>query len=85
MINRFYEINDGTYINCYGRGGHSGVDISEERYNAILDAVDNMPKDTDTTTYRLKVDLTYEPIAIDPVEVDIDDSEALGILMGVTE
>ena len=81
-MTRYFEINDGTYILSYGIGGHGGTEITEERYNAILSAVASMPQDTETMSHRLKVDLTYEPIEIEPIEEDLTDSEALNIILG---
>ena len=82
---RYFEINDGTYIQEYGISDHTGTEITEERYNAIINAVENMPSDTETTSYRLKVDLTYEPTQIEPMEDEIDDAEAFRILVGEEE
>lgn len=82
---RRFEEHDNTYILSYGIGGSGGEEITEERYNAILAAVEAMPEDTETISYRLKVDLTYEPIAIEPVDPDIDDAEAFDIIFGGAE
>lgn len=85
MRKRHWEQNDGTYILSYGIGSQGGMEITEERYNAILSAVENMPSDTETISHRLKMDLTYEEIAVEPVVDDIDDAEALNIILGGTE
>lgn len=79
---RYFETNDGTYIQEYGISEHTGTEISEERYNFILQAVQNMPTDTETTSYRLKVDLTYEAVAVEPVPDDVDKAEAFDIIFG---
>lgn len=82
---RYYENDEDGYVISVGVADNGGIEITEERYNAILDAMTNMPQDTDTTVYRLKTDLTYESVAIEPVEDDIDDSEALNIILGGAE
>ena len=84
-MRRYFEQNDGTYILSYGIGGANGIDITEERYNAILSAVENMPSDTETISHRLKVDLTYEEVSVEPYNGDIDDAEALNIILGGAE
>lgn len=84
-MKRYFEQNDGTYILAYGIGGHGGTDIKEERYNAILSAVENIPSDTETISHRLKVDLTYEEVSVEPYNGDIDDAEALNIILGGAE
>ena len=84
-MKRYFEQNDGTYILAYGIGGHGGIEITEERYNAILSAAENMPIDTETISHRLKMDLTYEEIAVEPVVDDITDAEALNIILGGEE
>lgn len=85
MRKRHWEENDGTYILSYGIGSQGGIEITEERYNAILSAVENMPSDTETISHRLKMDLTYEEIAVEPVVDDITDAEALNIILGGEE
>ena len=73
---------DGEYILSYGIGGAGGEEITEERYHAILSAVEAMPEETESTTYRLKADLTWEPVAVDPVAPDIGADEACDIIFG---
>lgn len=64
---RYYEVNDGIYVLCFGIGGNGGQEISKERYDQLRSAVDAAPKDTETVTHRLTVDLEWEPVEIDPV------------------
>lgn len=82
---RYFENNDGDYITTFGIGEYCGEEISEERYNAIIKAVEQAPEDTETTTHRLKADLTWEQCEIEPVEPNIDDIEALDIILGGAE
>lgn len=76
-------VKDG-YIICIG-DGEGGQEISQSRYNAILEAMSNRPQATDSEVYRLKTDLTWEACEVIPVpepEPEIDDSEAVEILLG---
>lgn len=82
---RYYEIHDETYILGFGIGGHGGEEISEERYNDILNAMSLMPKDTETISHRLKRDLTYEEINVEPVQDEPTAEELLNILTGEAE
>ena len=80
---RFYEYQSNGYITQYGRGGAGGETITEERYSAILSAVENAPEETDEIGYRLKTDLTWEQYEKEPVpEPDPTPEEALAILLG---
>lgn len=83
---RYFEVQKDGYILGVGKGLF-GTEIDESRYNAVLAALPLKPPATETTDYRLKLDLTWEPYPIDPPDPDpeLDDSELLDILMGVTE
>ena len=80
----FKQISDG-YIVCIGTGG--GTEITESEYNEILTVIHNKPEATETADYKLRVDLTWEEVPVDPPDPDpeINDEELLDILMGVTE
>lgn len=83
---RFYkQISDG-YILAIGTG-NGGTEITGDEYNDILAVIHSKPAATETTDYRLREDLTWEEYPVDPPDPDpeIDDSELLEILMGVTE
>ena len=79
---RYFEKHDGDYITIFGRAAHGGETITEERYNALVQAVTNAPADTETTSHRLKTDLTWEEFPIEPVDPELTDGEALSILLG---
>ena len=83
---RYFEVIENGYILAIGQGS-GNIEIDEDRYNAILDIIHNKPAATDTTDYRLKTDLTWEPYEIDPPDPDpeLDDSDALDILLGGEE
>ncbi len=83
---RYCKIIDSGYIIAIGTG-EGGVEITESEYTEILDIIHNKPTATDTTDYRLKLDLTWEPYEIDPPDPDpeLDDAEALDILLGGDE
>lgn len=82
---KYKQINDG-YITSIG-DNIGGTEITDDEYNAILAVIHNKPPATETTDYRLREDLTWEEYPIDPPDPDpeINDSELLDILMGVTE
>lgn len=76
-----YTLNG--YIICVG-DGTCGTEISEERYNDIISALNSKPQATETTDYRLKVDLTWEAYEIPEPEPEPepDAEEILSILTG---
>ena len=79
---RYYKMTDNGYILCIGTG-LGGIEITESEYNEILSVIHNKPTGTATTDYHLREDLTWEEYEIPPMpEPDIDDSEALEILLG---
>lgn len=82
---KYYKQIFNGYIVCIGTGG--GMEITEDEYNEILSVIHSKPPATETTDYRLRVDLIWEEYPVDPPDPDpeIDDSELLDILMGVTE
>lgn len=79
----FYKLVEDGYIVCIGTGG-MGEEITEAEYSEIMTAIASKPQRTETTDYRLKTDLTWEQYEVDPPEPsdEIDDSEALEILLG---
>lgn len=83
----FIVIEDG-YILAIGQGnGHTEID--EERYNTILGVIHNKPSRTETTDFRLRVDLTWEEYEVPPMPEpepdDHDKAEAYDILVGGAE
>ena len=83
---RYYKLIENGYILGIGTGA-GGTEITETEYAEIMTVIHNKPQDTETTGYRLKTDLTWESYAIEPPEPseDVDDSEALEILLGGAE
>lgn len=81
---RYYKVTNNGYINMVGIGA-GGTEITESEYNEIMSAIQNKPQATETTDYQLKTDLTWEAYEIEPIEEpDIDDAEALNIILGET-
>ena len=81
---RFYKIINGEYITEIGTG-LNGEEITESEYNEILTLIQNKPPRTETTDYRLKTDLTWEPYEVEP-EPDIPSAEELlEIILGGAE
>lgn len=66
---RYYKKLDGEYIVLVGKG-LGGVEVSESEYSEILEVISTKPPCTETTDYRLKSDLTWEPYQI---ELEADD------------
>lgn len=80
---KYYKIVDDNYILAIGTG-NGGTEITEAEYNKILSIIQTRPQSTETTDYRLRVNLTWESYEIEPEpeEDEIDESEALEILLG---
>ena len=82
---RYFETHNGNYISTFGVADFGGETITEERYSALTEAVQNAPEDTETIGHRLKTDLTWEEYEIEPVtNPDISDGEAFEIIFGGT-
>ena len=80
---RYYKNVDNGYILAIGTG-NGGTEITEAEYNKILSVIQTRPQSTETTDYKLRVNLTWESYDIEPEpeEDEIDESEALEILLG---
>lgn len=81
-----YKYTENGYIIAIGTGG-MGEEITETEYEEILTAIQNKPTETATLKYRLKEDLTWESYEVEPEPPsdEIDDSEALDIILGGAE
>ena len=72
----FYKIVDSGYISGIGTNGSDSVTaITESEYADILSAIRNRPTAPDGFEYKLKADLTWERVPIEPEPVT--DEEAL--------
>ena len=80
---RYYKQIENGYILAIGTGG-GGVTITEAEYNQIMSVIQQKPPRTETIDYRLTENLTWEEYEVppEPPEGDIDDTEALNILLG---
>ena len=80
---RYYKNVDNGYILSIGTG-NGGTKITESEYNEIMSIIQAKPQATETVDYRLKEDLTWESYEVEPLPEpeDIDESEALEILLG---
>ena len=80
---RFYKTEDNRYIVSIGTG-NGGTEITEPEFNEIMTVIQNKPEETETIGYRLKTDLTWEQYEKEsiPEPEEIDDTEALSILLG---
>lgn len=81
---RYYKLIDGNYITAIGMG-LSGTEITQEEYDSLMTIIENKPPRTETTDFRLKTDLTWEEYEVEPPTDDIDDTEALEIILGGAE
>ena len=80
---RYYkQIQDG-YIICIGMGS-GGEELTKEECDSLLKHIKARPIPEDGYDYRLKEDLSWELYELPPVDddVEISDSEALGIILG---
>ena len=83
---KYYKQIENGYITAIGTGV-GNVEITETKYNEIMDIIQNKPEGTDTLDYRLKEDLTWEAFGVEPTdfaEEELGAEEALEILMGGT-
>lgn len=78
---RYYKVINDGYILLIGKG-NGGDEITEQEYNEIMSAIQNMPTPTEDTGYRLKEDLTWEAYTIEPVEPEPTAEEIVNILTG---
>lgn len=83
---RYYKDIENGYIIAIGTGA-SGTEITETEYNEIMELIQSKPAETATPKYRLKTDLTWESYEVEPEPPsdEIDDSEALDIILGGAE
>ena len=83
---KYYALIDNGYIMSVSKGDLPlGNEITEERYDEIISAVQSCPRRAGYA-YRLKVDLTWEEREKEPLpEEDPDPAEALSILLGGEE
>lgn len=79
----FYKQTENGYLIAVG-ADMGGQAITEEEYNTILSVIRAKPSATETTDYRLREDLTWEAVPVDPPDPDpeIDEAEAYAIIFG---
>lgn len=80
---KYYKIISNGYITSFGDIG-IGEEISGEEYSSLLEAISEKPDAPSGYAYLLKTDMTWELVELppEPVDPDIDDSEALAIILG---
>lgn len=81
---RYYKVTENGYIMSIGVGT-SGVEITREEYDIILDVIHNKPASVEGTDYMLKEDLTWEAYEVEPVEDEPTTEEIVNILTGESE
>ena len=81
MKTYFKNIENG-YIGAIGTGS-GGEEITQEEYENILSVIRNRPTPEAGYDYRLKTDITWEPVELPPVSEDkeISADEALKIIL----
>ena len=62
-MEKYYKIVEGDYVLAIGTG-IGGVEITEEEYNTILQALYTGPTPEDGYDYKLKTDLTWELVEL---------------------
>lgn len=83
----YYVNTSGEYITSITTGAGE-TEITENKYNQILQTIRNCPTAPDGFVYKLRTDLTWELVKIPPepyVPSTEDKAEAYDILMGVSE
>lgn len=81
----YIKIIQDNYIAAVGTGD-SGVEITEEEYNHILQLIHNRPARVGDTDYRLTTGLEWEAYSIEPTpEEEPSAEEILNILTGGAE
>lgn len=81
----YYKRIEGDYITAIGKN-MGGTEITEVEYNQILAIILTKPAATETTDFRLKVDLTWEEYEVPPQpEPEPTAEELLDILVGGAE
>ncbi|MBR4549410.1 MAG: hypothetical protein IKO83_05785 [Oscillospiraceae bacterium] len=83
---KFYRIISDGYILAVGTD-IGGMEITAAKYDEILTVIAAKPARTETTDYRLKEDLTWEPYEVEPPDPDpeLDGGDVLDILLGGAE
>lgn len=87
-MNKYIISENGYILRVEESNFSSGQQITEDKYNEILDAIRNRPA-AEGKGYRLKTDLTWEEYDLPPEpepsdEDELSDAEALNVIMGVT-
>lgn len=80
---RYYKQTNDDYIVAIGIG-LGGEEITQTEYENIISVIQLRPQETNSIGYKLKTDLTWEEYEVEELEVpeEIDDSEALDIILG---
>ena len=80
---RYFKQIENGYLVAIGTG-YGGTELTEEEYADLLAHIKARPTPESGYDYRLKEDLTWELYELPPVDndVEISDSEALGIILG---
>ena len=77
-------IEDGYILNIQTIDIPNMGNITKQEYDTIYEVIQNRPTPREGYNYRLKTDLTWEEYEEEdiPIEDEIDDSEALEIIVG---
>ena len=83
-MNYFRGEKDGYILTVGKTNDETDFSCSKEVYEATLNAIKKKPAPTETTDYRLKDDLTWEPYKVepDPETAGIPVEEAMSIILG---
>lgn len=76
----FVKILDGDYILGVAIAS-TGIEIGEQEYNELTEIFHTMPTAREGYEYKLTEEREWVEIPIDP-DPEIDDSEALSIMLG---
>lgn len=84
-MEKYFKNIAGEYLTSIGTGSGM-VEITKEEYEHILSVILSCPTAEQGYMYKLKTDLTWEPVELPPEdEPDLSDAEAMAIILGVSE
>lgn len=80
-MKKYYKIIENGYIVAVGtNGSDSCTGTTKAKYEEIRNVILNKPEHDNSHDYRLKEDLTWELISVDPPPEIVEDAEAIAAI-----